>query len=116
MSTGNHRDAGKERFWRRVVGQWRASGLSVRAFCEEHELPEGSFYGWRRTLAERDAQARPFVPVRVVPQAKAVDADDAPTSGLELMLAQGRVLRIGRGFDAETLRQLLALLEEGRSC
>jgi transposase len=116
MLTGKHRDACKERFWRRVVRQWRTSGLSVRAFCEQHDLPQASFYGWRRTLAERDAKPRPFMPVHVVPEEKAVDGDSASASGLELRLPHDRVVRIGQGFDAGTLQRLLALLEEGRAC
>jgi hypothetical protein len=44
-----------------------------------------------------------FVPVRVTP---------APTRSipLELVLASGRVVRVPCGFDADTLRQLLAVL------
>jgi hypothetical protein len=116
MSTGKHRDASKERFWRRMVREWRASGLSVRAFCKQRDVPQASFYGWRRTLAERDAEPRPFVPVHVVPDEKAVEGDGTPASGLELRLPHDRVVRIGQGFDAGTLQRLLALLEEGRTC
>ena len=63
MSRGNPRDRGKERFWRRVVRQWRASGLSIRDFCREEGLPEGNFYAWRRILAQRDAEKPAFVSV-----------------------------------------------------
>ncbi len=114
MSRGNHRDAVKERFWRRRVREWRASRLSVRAFCQQRDLREGNFYSWRRILAERDAEAKPFVQVGVLPDGKAVDGDQA--SGLELRLARDRVVRIGQGFDAVTLQRLLALLEGGRAC
>src|SRR5437763_1955861 len=67
MSRGKPRDPRKERFWRRMVQQWQRSGLSVRAFCEQHDLSPPSFYAWRRTLADRDAQAIAFVPVEVSP-------------------------------------------------
>ena len=36
------------------------------------------------------------------------------TVGLELVLSNGRVLRIGPGFEALTLVRLLSVLEEGR--
>lgn len=126
------RDRGKERFWRRMVGQWRRSGQSVRDFCAAHALSEPSFFAWRRTLADRDRQAaasaaangrrhhaRPpapddkrdraapaFVPVHVLPAATA----------LEIVLGGGRVVRVPSGFDAATLRQLLAVLAEEPSC
>jgi transposase len=111
MSQGKPRDPRKEQFWRRMLRQWQRSGLSVRAFCQQHGLSQPSFYAWRRTLADRDAQAVTFVPVEVLPESLPL-----PTSagGLELLLAGGRVLRIGPAFDAPTLRRLLAVLEEGR--
>jgi len=59
MARGAQRDGAKERFWRRAVRQQAASGLGVRAFCRERSLSEASFYAWRRTLAERDAEAAP---------------------------------------------------------
>jgi hypothetical protein len=32
------------------------SGLLIREFCTRERLSEPSFYGWRRTLLERDAR------------------------------------------------------------
>jgi hypothetical protein len=111
MSHGKPRDPRKEQFWRRMLRLWQRGGLSVRAFCEQQGLSPPSFYAWRRTLAERDAQAVTFVPVEVLPQPLPPESEAA---GLELVLAGGRVLRIGPAFDEPTLRRLLALLEEGR--
>jgi len=122
MSRRGQQDRGKERFWRRVVGQWRRSGLTIRDFCEQQSLSEPSFYAWRRTIAERDREASSgrrrrvrdqpvasplFVPLRVTPSA----------SVLEIVLGQGRVIRVPPGFDPATLRLLLAVLdEEQRPC
>jgi len=116
MSTTHQRRSSKERFWRRMVRQWRRSGLSIRDFCAERQIAEGNFYAWRRTIAERDVQAARFVPVHVVPDPKPIDdgSGNVSENGLELLLGTSRVLRIGQNFDAATLRRLLALLEEGR--
>jgi hypothetical protein len=114
MSRGKPRDPSKERFWRRMVQQWRRSGLSVRAFCKQHGLSQPSFYAWRRTLAAREAALPAFVPVEVLPEPRALFPSDSAACGLELLLAGGRLLRIGPGFDGPTLRRLLAVLEEGR--
>jgi hypothetical protein len=111
MSTTNQRSSSKEQFWREVLQQWSRSGLSVRAFCARQGVSEPSFYAWRRTLRQREAEALRFVPVRVVSEAK----PSAPGDGsVELVLAAGRRLRIGPGFDGPTVQRLLALLEEGR--
>jgi hypothetical protein len=114
MSTSRQHRSNKEQFWRRMVREWRNRGLSVRDFCAENDLAEPSFYAWRRTIAERDAAAVRFVPVRVVSEEETIVSDNGAGTGLELVLPTGRRLRIGPGFDAATLQRLLPLLEEGR--
>jgi len=121
------RDRGKERFWRHTFRQWRRSGLSVREYCAEHELAEALFYAWRRVIAERDQESAQVAAARRVRCEKSA-GKDAPTfvplrvidasspAAFEVVLERGRVVRVLRGFDADTLRQLLALLEEERSC
>lgn len=121
MSTPNRRSLSKEQFWRRLVRQWQRSGLSVRAFCAQHDLAEPTFYAWRRSLAQRDAAATTngpaFLPVhvRAEPTPASATGLDA-TAPLEVVLASGRRLRVGVGFDGPTLRRLLALLEGGQPC
>ena len=83
----------------------------MRAFCARHDLAPARFYHWRRVLERRAAEPpAAFVPVQVV-----ADAVPAQVSGLEVVLADGRTVRVAPGFDAATLRQLLAVLE-GRPC
>jgi hypothetical protein len=106
MATGKPRDRRKEQQWRQWIREWRASGVTARAFCERRGLAEASFYAWRRVLNQREAEAA-FVPVRIVP-----DEPAAPAGGCDLVLAGGRTVRVAPGFDAATLRRLLAVLEE----
>ena len=83
----------------------------MRDFCARHDLTTASFYHWRRVLEQRAAEEPvAFVPVQVV-----ADTMPAQTSALEVVLADGRTLRVAPGFDAATLRQLLAVLE-GQPC
>lgn len=116
-SHGPERDTGKERFWREMLRRWRRDGGTVREFCAEHGLAEASFYGWRRTIAERDRQASvepgtgdlpTFVPLRVTPT--------PPASALEVVVGQGHIIRVTPGFDAATLRSLLTVLAEVPAC
>jgi hypothetical protein len=46
MAPGRTRDEQKERQRRLRIDQWRASGLSVRAFCARHGLSPANFYSW----------------------------------------------------------------------
>ena len=111
MAPGRKRDEQKERQWRRWIALWQRSGLSVAAFCARHRLATATFYAWRQTLKRRDPPPAPLVPVHLV-------ADDPPTppSPLEVVLHDGRVVPVAPRLDPATLRQLLAVLREGRPC
>jgi transposase len=111
MAPGRARDERKERQWRRWIKQWRESGLSVRDFCAQYGLAMANFYNWRRVLERRAAEEPTFVPVQVVS-----DAMPTQASALEVVLVDGRMVRVAPGFDATTLRQLLAVLQEGEVC
>jgi hypothetical protein len=122
------RDAAKEKHWRRLLSQWRRSGLTGRDFCAERRLAEPSFYHWKREIARRDQEApvptQPTAgasaPRRCVAAAAAlpaflpvtIDAAASSASALEVVLLHGRVLRVRSGFDVDLLRQLLVVLEE----
>ena len=110
MSTGKRRDLQKEQEWRRRLRDWQRSGLSAAAFCRRYGLAEKYLYRWRRILAKRAAEQATFVPVRLLTENIAQDG------ALELVLAGGRRLRVAKGFDAATLRQLLVVLEEQIPC
>ena len=106
--------------WRAIVGEQRASGLGVAAFCRQRSIPTSSFYGWRQKLlgpprrakaagsaaSNRDAA---FVPVRL--------AGSAPVQGgrgevsLEVRLRGGRRLVVRRGFERGLLVELIGVLE-----
>jgi hypothetical protein len=109
-------DPRKQQHWLQHVRRWQTSQLSVRAYCERHQLGEASFYAWKGTLQQRgllnesaEHTATPvFLPITV-------SAADTLTSGLELVSPTGWTVRLAAGFDAATLRQLLALLRE-QSC
>ena len=121
-------DPAKEYFWRQVLARRKASGLSIRAYCEAHGLSEQNFYRWQRVLAERggcDSSRRPVRRTRRTHQPKVetaplfvpfeVGVTGMPGSALEVVLANGRVIRVRPGFDAPTLGQIVACLE-GASC
>lgn len=102
----------REPFWRQVLARWKRSGLSVRAFCEAERLNPMTFYWWRRELARRDRPRPSFLPVHVL-----AEKSEPSTPGIEVVLANGRSVRVGAGFDPSTLVRVVELLEQGgRSC
>lgn len=103
----------REQLWRQRVEEQRISGLTVRAFCQRHQLREPSFYFWRRTLADRDRPAASpvepaFVPVEVTPSPR-------PAAVVEVHLPNGTRVSVTPGCEASHFAMVLAVLE-GRPC
>jgi hypothetical protein len=92
-----------------VIGRWRRSGRSVRAFCRAEGISEPKFYWWRRRLEQSEQPKPSFLPVHIV----AHDADQPATPAIEVVLANGRSLRVPPGFDPHSLRALVEILEGG---
>jgi hypothetical protein len=132
MSTSNSTTA-RER-WQRIVERQQRSGLSVTGFCRRYDVAASSLFAWKRRLQREGApgSSSGFVAVQAPPDPSAPpvppDAPDTPGrpgggaagvsggagSPLELHLGGGRSVVLRRGFDAQGLRELLAVLE-GRS-
>lgn len=101
----------RERFWRKLVAGQTRSGVSIREWCDRHEVSEPSFYFWRRELERREEQrqdASPqIVPVDVAPPAA------GQRWGLEIELPGRILVRVHPGCNLDLLRQALALLRTG---
>ena len=95
-----------------LVTEYEASGLTRREFCRVRGLSVSALdaYRKRRRLVQREtAGGAQWVAVEVS-NAKQPEMH-APTSGLALVLARGRRIEVGHGFDSGTLQQLVRLLE-----
>jgi hypothetical protein len=103
---GRRPDPAVRRAWQQRLQRFRASGLTVPAFCDREGISTASFYAWRRRL-EHDAtpggpEAPHLIPVRLVPP---------PVSApVELLLPSGVVLRLSPDTDLAWVRQMLSLL------
>jgi hypothetical protein len=102
--SGKRRDPQRERFWRETLAAWHQSDKSVRAFCASRRLSQASFYGWRRTLRERDRQQSVAPPPRLVPLRV------VPGTVLEVVLPTGLVVRVPDGAEATAVATLVAAL------
>jgi hypothetical protein len=91
--------------WRRLISEQMRSRKSVAAFCRERKLHASHFYWWKKRLRE-DTTAR-FVEVQVAESPASVVGD----SRIEVRLQNGRSLMVGREFDPEHVRGLLAVVE-----
>jgi len=98
---------------RRLVSAFKTSGLRASEFCRRHGLALSTL---RRNLKRQFlAHGQPeagvrFVAVKVNGAAAPAKKAPAPT-GLGVVLAGGRRIAVGPGFDAAVLRQLVHALE-----
>ena len=91
--------------WRRLISEQARSGQTVTAFCRERGLCRPYFFAWKKRL--REDTAVKFLEVQLTEAAPKAAGD----SRIEIRLQNGRSLLVGRGFDAEHVRTLLAVVE-----
>ncbi len=108
------RDMEKRRFWQRRIQEAARSGMSVREFCRRRRLKESQFYWWRSNLETGSERRRKPLPSPSASFALVSEGEGMSDAGIELVLGDGRRLRIRQGVDEETLRSVLAALEPGR--
>ncbi len=99
------------RKWSRIIAEQRRSGLTIAAFCRKHAVPASSLFAWRRRLAGAGS-APAFVEATVTDDTAPAGPDRSAHAGpIVLELPTGPRLHIGRGFDPQALRQILAILQ-----
>lgn len=95
-------------FWQAHVEAWRESGLTQRAYCRRHELPEGHLSHWKHRLRKEQrrlsAKTR-LVDIRVVEESTPGSVDHQ--GDLALVFCSGLRLEIGNGVNPVTLRRVV---------
>jgi hypothetical protein len=104
------------RKWRRIVDEWRGSGLSAREFCENKGLgSHKTLHVWSSKLNKIDAapegqaENASFVAVQVINDENAIDVEIEPQT-IDVYLAGGDVVCVPRGSDMQQVSQLVAIL------
>jgi hypothetical protein len=108
---------GKADAWRRRIDDQRASGQSVRAWCEANDAQEGSFYWWRARLGlspgkRRLRQALRSVEAKPAPLAFAqVVVHPSTGEPLRLRFAGQRELILPASMPMEQVAKLVHAIE-----
>jgi hypothetical protein len=88
------------------------SGMSILEFCRQRRLKESQFYWWQRKLKASRQERNKLTSSGGAASFALVSEDGASMpAGLELVLRDGRRLRISQGVQEETLRAVLAVME-----
>ena len=104
------RDLKLEQTWRQHLQRQQASGQTARDYCHRHDLAETAFHYWRRTIAERDREARRGTPVPAFVPVAVVGRPAPAGSPIDIRLAGGHRVRVRAGCDPELLAAVLGLL------
>ncbi len=117
---GGRRDGGREPFWREVIAGQQRSGTSIQAFCRSRQLNESSFYRWRKRIQLQDREVRGkkdappvLAPVVVVDEQLGESARE-PSASIEIVLADGTIVRVPSGTTRTQLGMVFAVLETAR--
>jgi len=122
--------------WRTEVRRWRRSGQTAADYATQRGLSRSTLTWWASQLGVKAAAGKPasegtaprapaFLPVRVVAAqepggqestARVAAYTDRLATSFEVVLINGRRVRVGDGFDATALARLLDVAEGGARC
>jgi hypothetical protein len=106
---------GRRELWKKRVEAWVASGLRGAEFAARIGVKEQTLRHWKWQLGyeARQGKARrePKEPSTFVEIVPAVSAQLVGAAAFELILGDGRQLKVPASFDEVALRRLLAVLE-----
>ena len=95
-----------------LVAEYEAGGWSQVEFCRKQGLSLATLARYRKRHGEGNpAPGSRWLAVEV--SASGAVAGGERASGLAVELPGGRRIEVGRGFDADTLKRLLAVVERG---
>jgi len=99
-------------YWQEHISQWSESGLTQAEFCRRNKLSAAAFHWWKGQLRKKSkARKNPstsmqFVEVHGVPPASVHSGEI-----YEVVLSRSRAIRVGRDFDSDVLKRLIAAVE-----
>jgi transposase-like protein len=107
-------DVEKKHYWQQMVREATRSKLSIREFCRRNHVRESQYFWWQRKL-NGNRHPKRFQKtgnkIKSASFALVSNEPEATDAGIELILQDGRRLRISRGVDEQTLRSVLAAVE-----
>jgi hypothetical protein len=88
------------------VRAWKKSGLTARQYAKQKRISHWSLYTWATSLNRQTThdEAPTFLPVEVVEVPALVEP-------IDLVLGNGRVVRVSCGFDSTTLSRVIEVAE-----
>jgi hypothetical protein len=99
-------------YWRRHISKWSKSALTQAEYCRRNGLSAAAFHWWKGELRRKSkvqkesSTSMQFVEVHGVSPAHAGLGET-----YEIALFRGRAIRVGRDFDSDVLKRLIAVVD-----
>jgi hypothetical protein len=120
-----HQEEGKNDKWSGIIREWKASTLTQKAYCAEHDLSYSTFCYWSRAVRDRAGSEAPSSDVHAV-EIRRISSEPIPfdirtalgaeleTEGIVLTVAgsEGRVTIEGKILLGSLARILAACQNE----
>jgi hypothetical protein len=109
----------RERYWSALIEDRAASGKSLRDFAAEKGVVASTLAWWGSEIKRREAcraghslPRRPEKKPKPIPLVPVTLAESNDCSVFEVALPSGAAVRVPATFDTDSLRRLVAVLEE----
>ena len=99
-------------YWQKHISQWSKSGLTQAEYCRRNKISAAAFHWWKGQLRKKSkaqknsSTSMQFVEVHGVPTPSVRSGEI-----YEVVLSRGRAIRVGRNFDSDVLKRLIAAVE-----
>ena len=101
--------------WALLVEQSKTSSLPLSEFCRQADVSLSQLYHWRRKLrAAAVPVGEGFTPIRL--RAPGQEAAALPGGSIEVLLQNGRVVRVVGVVDTRLLSDVIVTAEVGAPC
>ena len=100
-------------YWReadaeRALAVWAQSGLTLSAFARHCGLSVTRLRRWKTKLEQSEGPR--FHPVEIVSDEPELRMPDVHAAAIEVLVGPGHRIRVGPGFDAQLLRDVVEAL------
>ena len=105
----------RREYWKDIFARQAASGLSIKAFCEQEKVSYQSFFDYKRRLRDTPDQSQEkitFAPVTLVPHQVATH-ESVVSGSIEIVLCANRRVIVHGPVDRQALSDVLEVLSAG---
>lgn len=89
-----------------MIRGWQQSGVTQKAFCEEHDIPYHVFHYWYKCFRDAPSPAKEqgFIALKIQPSSSV----NTSCAAVELLLADGKRLLFHQPVSSDYLKALIS--------